>query len=664
MHIHHHIDQLPVFKNGIVTFGSFDGVHLGHVGIVEKMKELAAEIDGETIVVTFFPHPRQVIYPQDKSLKLLSTRSEKIRRFEETGIDHLVFCPFTIEFSQWHPDEYIEKFIIQKFHPSKIVIGYDHRFGLNRQGNIDYLRSYAQQGHFEVFELPQQMTKEIQVSSTRIRNYLQAADIGLANELLGHPYLISGIVVRGHQIGESLGYPTANIAIDGNLKLIPPDGIYAVRVIHNNRRYSGMMYIGTRPTVSTEGKKSIEVNIFNFNDDIYNDHLVLEIIKFLRPDQRFQNLEALKVQLGQDKVEALEYLNFDKTSKNEATILILNYNGRKHLENFMPGVWRFSKDFEITVADNGSTDDSLAFLEKNYPQVKIIKLAKNYGFAGGYNRAIKKVNSEYIILLNSDVEVTNQWANKLIDYIRMHPEIGAVQPKVKSYDRKSTFEYAGAAGGLVDKLGYPFCQGRILSEVEEDLGQYDQIKEIFWTTGAAMIIRKNLFEKVGGFDADFFAHMEEIDLCWRLKQFGYKMFVFPTAVVYHKGGGTLSYESPRKTYLNFRNAMSLILKNERGSTLLWLFTLRVTLDIIAGLRFLLVGEVENAFAVAKALSYSILHFPSTWAKRQKVLRQKGRMKMGPDNTDAGRYRGSIVWEFFIRGRRKYQELRYISNKFL
>lgn len=664
MQIHDHIHDLPSFRNGVITFGSFDGVHLGHLSIIGKMKELAAEIEGETVVVTFYPHPRQVIYPQDKSLRLLSTRQEKIRLFEEVGIDHLIFCPFTVEFSQLLADEYIEKFIIDRFHPARIVIGYDHRFGLNRQGNIDFLKSYEDKGKFSVFELPQQVTREIQISSTRIRRYLEAGDIKLANELLGHPYLITGKVVRGHQIGETLGYPTANILISEKLKLVPPEGIYIVRVIHQGRRYGGMMYIGTRPTISREGIKSIEVNIFDFNDDIYDSELEIEVLTFLRSDRTFENLDQLRLQLDRDKVQALEYLNTDESSRNEASVVILNYNGRQHLQNFLPSVVRFSQGYKIIVADNASTDESLKFVKENYPRIKIISLTRNHGFAAGYNQAIAEVNAEYIVLLNSDVEVTNQWIDRLLDFIRNHPDAGAVQPKIKAYDHKSIFEYAGAAGGLIDRFGYPFCQGRILSEVEEDFGQYDQAKEIFWTTGAAMVIRKNLFQKIGGFDPDFFAHMEEIDLCWRLKQMGYKMYVVPNSVVYHKGGGTLAYDSPRKTYLNFRNGMSLLLKNEKGLTLLWLLPVRIILDLVAALRFLVVGEGENALAVVRALVYSVINFPKTWFKRRKILKLRKRYKVGEDNSEAGRYRGSIIWEFFIKGRRKYHELRYFSKKYL
>ncbi|NND35259.1 MAG: riboflavin biosynthesis protein RibF, partial [Saprospiraceae bacterium] len=637
-------------------------VHLGHTSIIEKMQELAAELNGETILVTFDPHPRKVIYPHDTSLRLLSTKAEKIRLFEKTGIDHLVFFPFSIEFSQWDPNEYIENFIIEKFHPKCVVIGYDHRFGLNRSGNVDFLRSYEKRGGFTVFELPQKVTEELEISSTRIRSFIADGDISRANQLLGHPYLISGEVVPGEQIGEKLGYPTANILIDESLKLIPPVGVYAARVVHNNKRYGGMMYIGTRPTVSKKGKLSIEINIFEFNDDIYSEKLTIEVLKFLRSDQVFETLDELREQLDHDKVETQAYLRTAINSFAEATILILNYNGRKHLETYLPSVVRFNGGYQVVVADNGSTDDSIAFLSSNYPEIRIIQLNDNHGFAGGYNRAIKLLNSDFIILLNSDAEVTNLWANKLIDFLSSRPDIGAIQPKVKSALEKNLFEYAGAGGGLLDKFGYPFCQGRILSEVEQDLGQYDRPKEIFWATGASMVIRKKIFEKCGGFDEDFFAHMEEIDLCWRLKQFGYQIWVLPSSVVYHLGGGTLSYQSPRKTYLNFRNGMSLLLKNEKGMTLLWLFPTRMILDLVAGLRFLLVGEFDNAKAVLNAIGYVIINFGRIWKKRSHILANKKRLKIGNDNSKTGRYRGSIVWEFFIMGRKKYHDLRYVAKR--
>jgi len=664
MQIHHDISDLPAFRNSVVTFGSFDGVHIGHASIVEKMKALAEEIGGETVIVTFHPHPRQVIYPADKSLRLLSTKTEKIRHFQEINVDHLVFCPFSIEFSQWSPDEYIENFILKKFRPKKVVIGYDHRFGLNRAGNIDFLRSYQNTGGFDVVELPQQLTEQIEISSTKIRKFIQDGNIKLANQLLGHPYLVSGKVVRGQQIGEKLGFPTANIEVESPLKLIPPEGIYAVNVSHGSRTYGGMLYIGTRPTVVKNGRTAIEVNIFNFTEDIYDEYLSIEVLEYLRPDKTFENLEGLRVQLEEDKRQALEFLRMSKPAEPEATVIILNYNGRDHLENFLPSVLRFSDKIPIVVADNGSTDDSTLFLKDKYPSVEILQLAKNFGFAGGYNEAISKIKSKYIILLNSDVEVTSGWAEKLLDFMRQRPDVAVVQPKIKSYDHKNLFEYAGAAGGLMDKLGYPFCQGRILSEVEDDLGQYDiGPNEIFWATGAAMVIEKELFENVGGFDRTFFAHMEEIDLCWRLKKIGYKIFCLPSSVVYHKGGGTLSYSSPRKTYLNFRNGMSLLIKNEKFYNLLWLLPTRVTLDLIAGLRFVMIGEYANAKSVIRSITYIFLNFPSIWSKRKSMSTIISNLRTGSDNSIAGRYEGSIIWEFFVMGRKKYNELRYVANKY-
>ncbi len=664
MLIHHGIENLPAFTNAVLTLGSFDGVHLGHKGIIEKMMNLSSEINGETVVVTFTPHPRQVIYPRDKTLRLLSTNREKSNYFGALGIDHLIFCPFTVEFSHLSADEYIEKFIVQQFNPAAIVIGYDHRFGLHRKGNIDYLRNYERKSNFKVYELPQKMTEELQISSTRIRNFLLDGNIKQANILLGHPYHLTGKVIEGEQIGEKLGYPTANIEIENPLKLLPADGIYAVQVVYGNRRFNGMMYIGKRPTVSQSGKKSVEVNIFDFTEDIYGEELTLEILKFIRDDEKFDNLESLRRQLDKDKYDTQSFFDSDSSVKKRASILILNYNGREHLEYFLPSVVRSTSTFEIVVADNGSDDDSVSFLETQYPGIKILRLSKNYGFAEGYNQAIKKVNSEYIVLLNSDVEVTTNWVNKLIDFISERPDVAVVQPKVLSSDRRGKFEYAGAAGGLLDALGYPFCQGRILSETEEDMGQYDQAKEIFWTSGAAMVIKKDLFEKSGGFDVDFFAHMEEIDLCWRLKRAGYKSYVIPSAVVYHKGGGTLSYLSAKKTYLNFRNGFSLLLKNEKGTRLIWLLPLRLGLDLVALLRFVAIGEFKNAAAVVRALTYTIVHFPSIWEKRQKIKLLVERIRIGIDNSGVGRYSGSIVWEFFVMGRKKYHDLRHASNKYL
>ena len=661
MQIHMNIDALPSFKNGVVTFGSFDGLHQGHVELFERMRCLARPIDGETIVVTFDPHPRQVIYPNDRSLQLLTTREEKIELMREMDIDHLVICPFTIEFSQISADEYISKFIVKNFRPHSVVIGYDHRFGLNRQGNINFLQSAAEQGNFLVHEIEQQTVDQINISSTKIRNLINRADIEQANRLLGHPYLLKGQVVKGRQIGVKLGYPTANIRLRNPLKLVPPDGIYAARIKVEDQRYEGMLYIGNRPTIEDHGARAIEVNIFDFSADIYDEEISIEILKYIRSDQTFDDLNDLAQQLSLDKKAVQSYLNRFKAKLPDAKVVILNFNGLNHLKNFLPSVKRFTP-LTIIVADNASTDESVSWLQANHPDVQVIELKQNYGFAGGYNEALKLIDCTYFILLNSDIEVTSNWVTPLLKFMEQNPDVGAVQPKIKSYLQRTTFEYAGAAGGLFDTLGYPFCQGRILSEVEEDVHQYDEIKETFWCSGAAMVTRKKSFEQFGGFDADFFAHMEEIDYCWRLKQAGYKMMVVPQSVVYHLGGGTLSYLSPQKTYLNFRNGLNLLIKNEKGLKLLWLFPLRIILDCIAALRFFLIGEWGNGLAVLRAYGSVTTKFGRTWRKRRQILALVNSHRVGPDNSDAGKYWGSIIWEFFVLGRKKYADLGRLPSK--
>ena len=656
------IDALPSFTNGVVTFGSFDGLHQGHAEVFQRMQDLAGSIGGETIVVTFDPHPRQVIYPNDRTLQLLSTREEKIHLMRRMGIDHLVICPFTVEFSQISADEYISKFILEKFAPHTVVIGYDHRFGLNRLGNIDYLRSHAAQNGFSVVEIEQQMIDQINISSTKIRNFIIDGEIQTANKLLGHAYVIGGTVVKGLQIGEKIGYPTANIHIQNPLKLIPPEGIYAATVLVEEREYEGMLYIGNRPTISSDGKQSVEVNLFDFEGDLYDQYILISVLKFIRSDATFGSLEALRDQLDVDKETVQAFFKSSPARLNDAAVVILNYNGLQHLRTFLSSVVRFT-NVPIVVADNGSSDDSVAWVRTNHPDITIVSLPHNLGFAGGYNEALKHINASYYILINSDVEVTNNWLQPLLDYLDAHPDVGAVQPKIKSYQNRSTFEYAGAAGGLFDTLGYPFCQGRILSEVEEDLHQYDRTLEVFWCSGAALVTRAAEFHKFGGFDADFFAHMEEIDYCWRLKQAGYKMMMVPHSVVYHLGGGTLSYFSARKTYLNFRNGLNLLLKNEKGHKLLWLFPVRVLLDLIAIIRFTVIGEFSNGWAVIKAYLSVIRNFSKTWRKRKRILDLVESHRIGSDNSNAGRYWGSIVWEFFVLGRKKYADLgKIVSNR--
>lgn len=272
----------------------------------------------------------------------------------------------------------------------------------------------------------------------------------------------------------------------------------------------------------------------------------------------------------------------------KTSVIILNWNGAKHLLTYLPSVVAHTKGAELIVADNGSTDESLETLAKEFPTVKTIVLDQNYGFAEGYNRAIAQVDSEYVVLLNSDVETPEGWLDPLLDYMESHPEVAAVQPKIRSWVHKARFEHAGAAGGYINRLGYPYCRGRVLWKVEEDHGQYDTIVNVDWTSGACMCVRTQVYKDCGGLDAAFFAHMEEIDLCWRMRNKGWKLACIPQSVVYHLGGGSLNYESPRKTYLNHRNNLLMIYKNKKHP--FGVLFVRFFLDYAAAFFYLLQGR--------------------------------------------------------------------------
>ena len=272
----------------------------------------------------------------------------------------------------------------------------------------------------------------------------------------------------------------------------------------------------------------------------------------------------------------------------KTSVIIINWNGAKHLRTYLPSVVAHTKGAELIVADNGSTDESLEVLAKEFPTVKTIVLEQNYGFAEGYNRAIAQVDSEYVVLLNSDVETPEGWLDPLLDYMESHPEVAAVQPKIRSWVHKARFEHAGAAGGYINRLGYPYCRGRVLWKVEEDHGQYDTIVNVDWTSGACMCVRTQVYKDCGGLDAAFFAHMEEIDLCWRMRNKGWKLACIPQSVVYHLGGGSLNYESPRKTYLNHRNNLLMIYKNKKHP--FGVLFVRFFLDYAAAFFYLLQGR--------------------------------------------------------------------------
>ena len=288
----------------------------------------------------------------------------------------------------------------------------------------------------------------------------------------------------------------------------------------------------------------------------------------------------------------------------KTAVVILNWNGAEMLRRFLPTILANTPDTlaDIIVADNGSTDDSIHVLSSDFPQVSLIQFNRNYGFAEGYNQALSKVGDEYgyYLLLNSDIEVPEGWLQPMVEYMDAHPDVAACQPKLRAEHTRTHFEYAGAAGGFIDSLGYPFCRGRIFENVEADLGQYDTVCDVFWATGAALLIRSDIYWEVGGLDGRFFAHQEEIDLCWRLRARGHRIVCVPQSVVYHVGGGTLPKENPRKTFLNFRNNLLLLYKNMPDSRLRRVFFLRFWLDALASLVFLLKGEGRSFLAVWRA----------------------------------------------------------------
>ncbi len=334
-------------------------------------------------------------------------------------------------------------------------------------------------------------------------------------------------------------------------------------------------------------------------------------------------------------------------------IVILNWNGRNYLQQFLPSVVATTySNTKIVVADNASTDDSVSFLEKEYPQVQLIHNGANLGFAKGYNVALKQVHADYFVLLNSDVAVTPGWLEPMVSLMESDARIGACQPKILSYERPTEFEYAGACGGWVDKFGYPFARGRVFDVCETDLGQYDQAAPCFWATGAALMVRSSLYHKVGGLDEFFFAHQEEIDFCWRMQMMGYTVFCQPAAVVYHVGGGTLPKGNSLKTFLNFRNNLVMIYKNTNRPAVFPLIVTRLVLDAVAAWKALLGGDGGYFISVAKAH----IHFLG-W-----MLFKQGKSVFPQERKEvnAGRYHGSVVWQYFVRSKKTFQEI--IGNK--
>ena len=302
-------------------------------------------------------------------------------------------------------------------------------------------------------------------------------------------------------------------------------------------------------------------------------------------------------------------------------VAILNWNGRKLLEEFLPSVVKHSQNADIILVDNNSDDDSLAFMRDVYPEIEIIETSENLGYAGGYNFALQQIKNPYVVLLNSDIEVTEGWLNAPLALLENDKNIGAVQPKIRAYKQKDHFEYAGAAGGFIDVFGYPFCRGRIFENLEKDNGQYNTEEDIFWASGACMFVRKSAFEIAGGLDASFFAHMEEIDLCWRMKNRGFKITYTPNSLVYHLGGGTLAAQSPQKTFLNFRNNLYLIFKNQPSVSMLPVIFVRLILDGVAGVKFLFAMQPLHTLAIIKA-HFSFYYHSIELAQKRKFSSSK------------------------------------------
>jgi hypothetical protein len=336
----------------------------------------------------------------------------------------------------------------------------------------------------------------------------------------------------------------------------------------------------------------------------------------------------------------------------KTAVVILNWNGIDLLQRFLGSVVKLSADRDTAVylADNGSTDDSVNWVSENLSDVRIIRFEKNHGFAGGYNLALKQIDAEYYVLLNSDVEVSGGWLNPLVDFMDQNPDVASCQPKIRSYHNRNNFEYAGAAGGFVDKYGYPFCRGRIFDHIEKDDGQYDNRADIFWSSGACMMVRSVAWTRCGGLDDDFFAHMEEIDLCWRFHLAGFRVSCIPDSVVYHIGGGVLPYDSGHKTYLNFRNNLYMLYKNLPDNKLHWTLFIRKILDGVAALTFILTGRSENAKAVWNAHIDYYRNIKSLKVKRRSVrdliISQPGSLLLNK----------CIIFRFYIKGDKTFSSL--------
>ena len=341
----------------------------------------------------------------------------------------------------------------------------------------------------------------------------------------------------------------------------------------------------------------------------------------------------------------------------KVSVIILNWNGKQLLEEFLPAIVKYTNSdlADIVIADNASTDLSLPFIRQNYPTLSIIELPENYGYADGYNHALEKIYTEYSILLNSDVEVTPNWVEPLIEFLDTNSSVAAIQPKILAQKKKNYFEYAGASGGFIDKYGYPFCRGRIFDSLEKDVKQYDKPIDIFWASGACLVIRTETYKLVGGLDSSFFAHMEEIDLCWRLNAQGLKIVCIPQSTVYHVGGATLAEESPRKTFLNFRNNLLMLYKNIEDEGFKPIYKIRFILDYIAALQMIVKGNLKNAKAIHQA------HADFNRMKKNLNEVKKENLEKQTIQNITSIFPKSILWQFFIKGHKTFNSLKWKSD---
>ncbi|MDQ3072105.1 MAG: glycosyltransferase family 2 protein [Bacteroidota bacterium] len=339
------------------------------------------------------------------------------------------------------------------------------------------------------------------------------------------------------------------------------------------------------------------------------------------------------------------------SSRQKLAIVVLSYNGKSLLEKFLPPIIATCPDYgAVYVVDNASTDGTEEFIKSKFPSVSLVRLEVNKGFTNGYVESLPMIEAEYYALVSSDVEVSPGWVEPVIGLMDSDPETGICQPKIKSYNQKTHFEYSGAAGAFIDSFGYPFCRGRLFFTIEEDTGQYDDVREVFWCSGACMFIRADLYHEVGGFDNDYYAHMEDIDLSWRVKNYGYKVMVCPQSVVYHVGGHIISYGSPAKVFRNYKNGLIMMLKNMPASQVWWKIPFRISMDMVAGTRALVKGNPKELGAIFKA------HLEFAKGLPQWVHKRKTAKKQLKAPNHEGIYPGSVVADYFLKGKRKFSDL--------